>query len=499
MYDFLLKTPFAKQWEKTGTEKRAGTIFPLFSIYSANSAGIGEIPDLKMAIDWCKEAGTSILQILPLNDTGFQPSPFSSQTSIGLNPLHTSLSSLIGTKSIKDEEKYLKAIFPAESGVNYRIAEEKIKVLKSIFNKGVLLPEEFQKFSEDNSAWLNDFSLFRSLKKSHGERSWKKWKKEYRDRDNKSLNTFSTNNKKEIMFWKWIQWQLFEQMKEVKRYAEKREILIKGDIPLFVSDDSADCWVDRKYFKLNMSTGTPPDNFSKKGQIWGMPPYDWENMAKDDFEFFNRRISYAENFYHLFRIDHVIGLFRTWSIKAESKFPEDGFFDPENQKDQIKRGEEILNFIAENSNMLPCAEDLGTIPDFCRKALKRFGIPGLDVGRWQKKYRKTAVSTLSTHDMDLFPVWLEKNGLSSELKDMKKSMEEVLFSPSIFSILMVFEWLFFTETVNPKEASKYRINRPGTKLESNWTARMPLSMEKLLSSEAASKVKILINDSGRNH
>jgi len=480
MYDFLLQTPLRKQWEKIGIRKRSGAVFPLFSIYSRNSDGIGEFSDLKMAIDWCKETKNSILQLLPLNDTGFQPSPFSAQTSIGLNPIHISLSKLIGSKKIKK-------IFPI-ARVGYRIGPMKIKILKSIFNKGVDLPKEFNDFTEINRDWLNDFSLFRALKRHHNEKSWKDWAKKYRDRI--SIEEFAKNNKSEITFWKWVQWQAYEQMSEVKRYAESKNVFIKGDLPLFVSDDSADCWVNRDYFRMGLSTGTPPDDFSKKGQVWGMPPYNWERIMDDDLRIFKQRISYAENFYHLFKIDHLVGLFRTWSVKPNLTSMS-GSFDINDPIEQKKRGEAILRFLIKESNMLPCAEDLGTVPNFCRETLKKLGIPGIDVGRQQKRYRHLAVSTLSTHDMDLYPEWSEKNKAGS----IEEGFDEVLSSPSVFSINLIFDWLFLSKEIDAKTASAYRINRPGTNSPANWSVKVPLSMEELLKSP---KNKV-IEEAVKNH
>lgn len=467
MYDFFFQTSLGKQWKKIGLRKRSGVVFPLFSIYSQNSVGIGEFPDLKMAVDWCEITGNTILQMLPLNDTGFQPSPFSPQTSIGLNPIHISLSKL--KKSIDS---------PVNPRVDYRIGPMKIEILRVIFRKGVELPKKFHDFTETNRDWLDDFSLFRALKRYHAERPWKDWEERYRNRI--SIDDFSKDNSDEITFWKWVQWQAFEQLTDVKRYAESKNILLKGDIPLFVSDDSSDCWVHKERFKMGFATGTPPDDFSHEGQIWGMPPYNWEMMLDENLESFRRRLAYAENFYDLFKIDHVVGLFRTWSVKVGSKSAISGSFDINDPIEQKRRGEAILKSLTKKLNVLPCAEDLGTVPSFCRETLEKLGIPGLDVGRWQKRYRHLAVSTLSTHDMDLFPAWLESKGLGQE--NIEKGFEEILSSPSIFSINLLFDWLFLSKEIDARLASDYRINRPGINSETNWSVRIPLSMEELLES-----------------
>lgn len=498
MYKHLLGTQSKNSWERVGVDRRAGVVFPLFSIYSRDSIGIGEFPDLKLAIDWCKKTNNSILQVLPLNDTGFLSSPFSAQTSIGLNSSHLSLSKLIGVEDTKKEEGYLRKKFPYRlKRVDYKIGREKIKILKKIFEEKLTLSNDFEEFNNKNSVWLDDFSLFQALKTHHKDKSWKKWPKGYRDKEPRFIDNFRKKNQNEILFWKWVQWQCYEQLRDVRGYADKNNILIKGDIPLFVSDDSVDCWMNRDYFLMDKVTGAPPDNFSLDGQMWGMPPYNWDKIIKDDFSFFQRRLAYAENFYHIFRIDHVVGLFRTWMIDSKIKIPKNGFYDIGDDKKQEERGRKILKNILK-SKMLPCAEDLGIVPLSCRGALRELGIPGLDVGRNQKKYREIAVSTISTHDMDLFPSWLNRKKMLSQ-KSIKIGVKEVLSSQSIFSILLIFEWLFFSEIIDSNNTDKYRINIPGIISDKNWSTKMPFSMEELLSHPANRKIKNIIKRYNRSN
>lgn len=454
-YDFVLKTPLSRQWEEIGLSRRSGVIVPLFSIRSRESGGIGEYPDLKFVIDWCKLTGNSIVQLLPLNDTGFLPSPFSPLTSVGLNPIHISLSKI----SQKENER-IKKLFVQQKRIDYRVGSEKLKSLKKIFPKQKL-NEEFYHFIKENEGWLNDYSLFKALKEFHQNKSWTEWKKEFQDKNSKEVFLFKDRHQKKILFWQWVQWVAFNQMREVKEYAERQNVLLKGDLPHFISKDSADCWAEKDWFRLDQTAGAPPDEFSEIGQDWGLPPYDWQAIEKDNFDFIKRRLSYAENFYHLFRIDHVIGLFRTWLVKESS-------FDL--KSNYQKRGEKILRAMIDASSMLPCAEDMGTIPNFCRQTIGKLGIPGLDITRGQRRYRKLAVSTLSTHDMDLFPDWAGPG-------EIKKATKKAIQAPSIFAIFLIFDWLFFSNDLDPDKAADYRINRPGINHPDNWSIVIPYPVE----------------------
>lgn len=495
MYHLLSQTPLGKQWSRIGTDKKAGVIFPLFSIFSKDSIGIGEIPDLRLVIDWCKLTDNKILQILPINDTGGAPSPFSPQTSIGLNPIYLSINHLKGIKIEEKEILRIKKRFPNKGLVRYKLWKEKIKLLKSSFNESVISSEEFNEFINQNDYWLNDYALFRSIKSKNKEKVWEKWDKKIRDREPESILHFKQNNKKEILFWKWIQWELFEQFKEIKEYAQDKKILIKGDLPLLVSGDSVDCWANKLYFKMDLASGAIPDSFSKRGQRWGMPPYDWDKIIEDDFQYLKERLRYAEKIYDLFRIDHFVGLFRIWSIPQRSlKIFKGarGFFDPKDESDQEKRGKEILKLIIENTTMLPCAEDLGTVPHFCRKIMEDFGILGIDTKRWTKEFRPMAISTLSTHDTSLSPEWEKEN------VDIKDNLTSINASVCIFSIPLIFEWLFLGNIIKKEKARSYRVNIPGKKSKRNWAIRLPLSMEELLIHSINSHIKTIIKDSGRS-
>jgi 4-alpha-glucanotransferase len=530
-YRFLLSTPLASRWKKIGIERKAGIIVPLFFIWSKKSVSIGEIPDLKILIDWCQKVGFKILQLLPLNDAGFNFSPYSLQSSFALDPIYLSLSDLIDVKkeSLKEELDVLRKKFPTSTKrVNYKIKGEKLKKLWEIFLKRANLnSKKFRKFKEKNKYWLKDYSIFRILKENFKEKSWEKWPKNFREKNKKEIEKFERLHKKEINFQNWLQWQIFEQLKEVKNYAQKRGIFLKGDLPWLVSRDSADVWSNPQYFDLNFSAGAPPDAFSKRGQRWGMPPLNWERILKDDFIYFKEKLKYAQNFYHLFRIDHVVGIFRIWKIKISEPLKnkgKNGFFDPKDEKIWEERGRKILMEMIKNTKMLPCAEDLGTIPQCCPKVLWQLGIPGISVQRWTKNWRTgefikpenynpLSISTLSTHDTSNFLDWWQNEAEKREKRELLKivargkkigkrelifkSIKAVNNSSSIFCLLLITEWLFLNKILKGKP-SHWRFNFPGKVSKKNWSIRMPISLEEILKNPINFLIKRIIKESKRN-
>jgi 4-alpha-glucanotransferase len=220
-----------------------------------------------------------------------------------------------------------------------------------------------------------------------------------------------------------VQYAAFGQFKAAKKYAASKGVLLKGDLPILISRDSADVWAHPEFFKLDFSAGAPPDMYCAKGQRWGMPTYDWDAIASDnDYRYLKEKLKFAENFYDILRVDHVVGLFRIWSIPQNDP-PENeglhGAFDPSDEDVWGGHGRRLLSKMSENTGMLLCAEDLGMIPKACPTTLREFGIPGNEVQRWVKdwekrhdflppeEYRQISVSMLSTHDTTNWAAWWE--------------------------------------------------------------------------------------------
>ena len=307
--------------------------------------------------------------------------------------------------------------------VNYEIKREKLKLLYRIYKDSDLSRSaKFRKFLKDNEYWLTDYAIYKLIKDEKDEKAWFKWKKPFRTRDEKAISKLVNQNKIRIEFYKWMQWQLNEQLSLVKKYAAENNVLIMGDIPFLVSRDSADVWAHQDYFKLDFEAGAPPDMYFSKGQRWGMPPYEWNNIARDGFSYIKQRLKYAESFYDMFRIDHFVGLLRVWVIETKTskdKGAGEGRFDPEMEYIWSEHGRKLLSVMLEDTQMLPCAEDLGTVPPVSYSILWKAGVPGIEIQRWSKNwhdgfdfirtedYRINSVATVSTHDSSTLPVWWE--------------------------------------------------------------------------------------------
>ncbi|MFT5207980.1 MAG: 4-alpha-glucanotransferase [Candidatus Omnitrophota bacterium] len=533
-YAAFTKTKSRTAWKAIGLKRRSGVALPLFSVHSKNSMGIGEITDLELLADWCLKCGMSIIQLLPLQDTGSGFRPYDAESSFALDPMYLNLSKIPGIKlaNYKNEFSRLKKRYSSSSKkVNYGIKAAKLKLLWRMFNeRNESCERDFKKYILREKFWIKDYALFKTIQYVTGQSSWEKWEKGIRHRNKQWLNLFSKEHKQSILYYQWMQWQLCMQMEGIKKSLSKKGILLMGDIPFLVSRSSADVWTYQSYFKLDYEAGAPPDYFLAAGQRWGMPPYNWKVIAQHKYDYLSQKLKYAERFYHMYRIDHAIGIFRLWTIPASDPMEaagRNGFFEPSHEKEWIKQGEELLNVMLKSSSMLPCAEDLGTIPDCSPGILKKFGIPGMDIQRWMRdwvnesrildneEYRACGISSISTHDTAPFLTWWQelsdgekrsfgnffdrdRNIRSQSLnKCTVLAIQKILAAPSVFSIQLIHDWLALTYP-KKKKAIATPINHPGTFMDSNWSWRIPYSLEELKKLPINKDIKSMHQKSGRN-
>lgn len=482
LYEDFLSKASGKQWKRIRLQRRAGICTPLFSIYSRRSAGIGEIPDLKLMTDWCRKTGMSIIQLLPMNDVGFDFRPYDAQSTFALEPMYLSPENLnhISAGSWKNEINALRNQFPCGQGaVNYQIKREKMKLLWKMFTASEKrLPKKLDEFIRKNRFWLEDYTLFKVIKEEFPENTWEDWPEPYKHKEPELIGSLKKDKARSLRFYAWLQWQLFEQFRDVKSYAASHGIYLMGDLPFLVSRDSADVWSKQEYFKLDRLSGAPPDAYNPKGQRWGMPPYRWEQIEEHGYDYLIEKVRYAQNFYDMFRIDHVVGVFRIWTIAAGEP-PENGglngHFDPESEDVWEEHGRKLLSVMMEHADMLPCGEDLGTVPACSYTVLDDYAVPGMDVQRWQRRweedgsflrpeeYRRNAMAVISTHDMPNLPAWwLCEAGAADEHSfefacredGLDLSMaEERLCDPSVAG------WLHWKEDVQDAEAIPQRLEK----------------------------------------
>lgn len=447
-YKDFLSTASRKQWERLGLKRRSGVSTALFSLYSKDSVGIGEFLDLKLLVDWCKITGLSIIQLLPLNDAGSDFRPYDAQSTFALEPMYLSIEKLrvVNLQPFRERIRGLRESFPLSGAkrVNYKIKEPKLNLLWEIFKNNQEPNNAFKEYIQQNKFWIEDYAIFKVIKEKNQNRTWEDWGAGFKQRDARILNSFKMENSERIMFYQWLQWQAFEQLRTVKEYAISKGVFLMGDLPFLVSRDSADVWAHQENFKLDFCAGAPPDMYFAQGQRWGMPVYNWETIERNGYDYIKERLKYAQNFYDLFRIDHAVGLFRVWAIKIDEPketFGLNGKFQPQDENVWEGHGKKILSVIVENTRMLACAEDLGVVPLCSNKVLAEFGIPGTEVERWvkdwgntynfkePKDYRKNSIATIATHDSSSLCGWwvYEAGTVDGELFKRKCNERGIVF------------------------------------------------------------------------
>jgi 4-alpha-glucanotransferase len=309
------------------TWKGAGVSIPVFSLRSRESMGTGEFSDLRLLVDWALKAGIKLIQILPVNDTSatgtwIDSYPYSAISAFALHPLYLNLNEMAGKKNaslvkpLKKIQKQLNALPDLDYEV---VMQTKIAAVKDIFAavKDEFADDpDFKNFFDSNKSWLVPYAAFCFLKDANGTADFRSWKTygRYTKLAVDKLTSPQSKQYEEISFYYFVQYHLHRQLKKSVLYAHENGIIIKGDIPIGVYRYSCDAWVSPELFHLDLQAGAPPDPFAVKGQNWGFPTYNWERMARDSFQWWKNRFSQMAIYFDAFRIDHILGFFRIWSI-----------------------------------------------------------------------------------------------------------------------------------------------------------------------------------------
>eukprot|EP01118_Nematostelium_gracile_P001570 TRINITY_DN11645_c0_g1_i1.p1 TRINITY_DN11645_c0_g1~~TRINITY_DN11645_c0_g1_i1.p1 ORF type:complete len:572 (+),score=130.63 TRINITY_DN11645_c0_g1_i1:34-1749(+) len=512
-------SPAGPQWDKIGVKHHHGICVPIFSLRTESSCGVGEYLDLFDLIDWCKRHGMDVIQTLPLNDTT-QNSPFSPLSSFSLNPFLISISKL---DHVENQTEEMKKIIDdlRELNKKERVAWDQVNELKqkwllqyySNFGLEIINTKDYVDWVNDNLYWLDHYGLFKTLREKFQGKSWENWP----ENSQKFTPNLVAENKNSVDFYIFIQYLCHVQMSHVKKHAEENGVFLKGDIPFLVSRDSADVWAHRDLFDTSKSVGAPPDMYAKDGQNWGLPVYNWENMEKDHFEWWKQRLAVASRYYHIYRIDHIVGFFRVWAIE-DGKTGRDGEYTPEDKKKWIPQGEKLLRMLLSNSKMLPIGEDLGSIPNGVRSTLQKLGICGTKVVRWERKWddgqqgpffptKKNncdSMTTVSTHDSETLEQWWTQKkeeaktyaqfkGWDYDDKALpenyrKEILTEVHSTPSLFHVNLFNEYLALVPLLVHQDPDLERINVPGTVVDTNWSYRMRPNLKEVVQNQELSRM-----------
>ena len=307
--------------------KGAGVAIPVFSLRSNDSCGVGEFSDIKLLVDWSKKIGLKLIQLLPVNDTTATHSwmdsyPYAAISAFALHPLFIRIDEMILPKQENLIESYLieKEKLNALEAVDYEgVMQLKWKVLRTLFDKNgkhELASASFTEFFNNNAHWLVSYSAFSYLRELHGTVNFNEWPThaKYNEAAIQKLVDPKASTYTKISFYYYVQFHLHLQLKSASRYAHENGIIIKGDIPIGVYRYGADAWQHPTLFHMDKQAGAPPDDFAVKGQNWGFPTYNWEKMAATNYSWWKLRFEQMRFYFDAFRIDHILGFFRIWSI-----------------------------------------------------------------------------------------------------------------------------------------------------------------------------------------
>jgi 4-alpha-glucanotransferase len=313
------------------TWRGAGVSIPVFSLRSKNSFGVGEFTDLKLLVDWVSKTDMKLIQILPINDTDATHTwvdsyPYAAISAFALHPIYTNLEAVAGekyadlVKPLKKKQRQLNELTEVdyEQVLKFKLAT--LHELYAIQKEEFLNDTGFHDFFGNNKHWLVPYAAFCYLRDKSGTSDFSKWKL-HSKYDKETIEKYVSPKAKhydQIAFQYFIQYHLHLQLKEAAAYAHKKGVILKGDIPIGIYRHSCDAWMLPELFNMNVQAGAPPDDFAVKGQNWGFPTYNWKKMEEDGFAWWKQRFDEMSNYFDAFRIDHILGFFRIWSIPVDA-------------------------------------------------------------------------------------------------------------------------------------------------------------------------------------
>ncbi len=494
--------------------RSAGVLIPLFSLRTRHSLGRGEILDLAPMIDLALAMGCSVIQLLPLDETGpAEQSPYSALSVNAIDPIYISIRDLPGVGRVV-LGRARAAVGSGRVVLRSTVRREKLALLERAYRatrarRGRDEGGDLAAFVAANTYWLDDYALFRALEERFEWSSWETWPAELIRREPDALAAVRREFADQIAMYCLWQFIAHREWSAMRAYAASRGVRIGGDLAFSPCAESAEVWANQNDFDLTRSVGAPPDNFNPKGQRWGLPLPNWERMRANGFKLMRARVRHAGSLYDLIRIDHVVGLYRTFNFGADPDAA--GIFTPENEELQRVQGEEIMRTIKEEAGATATeiiAEDLGSVPTWVRESLTRLGVPGYKVMQWERvdwgrpdetflspaSYPELSVATTGTHDTESLTTWWREQPVSEREKLMRalgiagdvnpRAMLDQSARDAILTALYAAPSRLVIIPIQDLFGWSARINRPGTVNDSNWTYRLPMTLERLRRSPA---------------
>jgi 4-alpha-glucanotransferase len=309
------------------TWKGAGVAIPVFSLRSRNSFGIGEFNDLKLLVDWAKTVGLKMVQILPVNDTtathtSADSYPYAAISAFAFHPAYLNLEKLAGNahtgliRPLRKKQRQLNELADVDYEQVMKFKNSVVRELFQVMKEEFLDSTDYFEFFELNRHWLVPYAAFCYLRDKHKTADFNQWRNfnVYDEDAIQKLVAVGQKHHDEIAIHYFIQYHLHRQLKEATEYAHRQGVIIKGDIPIGIYRHSVDAWVAPELYFMNEQAGAPPDDFAVKGQNWGFPTYNWKKMREDGYKWWRQRFEQMSNYFDAFRIDHILGFFRIWSI-----------------------------------------------------------------------------------------------------------------------------------------------------------------------------------------
>ena len=519
--------------------RRLGVLLPVFSLRRGNDLGIGDTLALRSAVDWAAEYHVGFLQLLPINETGADSSPYNAISSVALDPVLICMDLIPGIDpaEIKARDRGSDQLELVDYAAVGAAKWELLEIGYRAFGQEQLGGAAFEEFCEAEKDWLKPYAKYRWLMDHAGTEKWDDWSEQYNTAE-KAEGFIAQQSEAEdrLRFYAWVQWHAFTQWRELREYAEQRDVKLMGDIPIGVSYYSADVFFEPQWFDLTLSGGSPPETFFKDdafacqwGQNWGVPIYRWDELEKYDFSWWRRRVEKLTDVFHIFRIDHILGFYRIYSFpwrperndeflglaKLEARMLTGGLlpkFHPHDddteghKKANLDAGDKYLKMVLEAAGEGEVVgEDLGCVPDYVRPHLAKLGIPGFKVCHWEigadgkvvsgTDYPECAFATYATHDHEPIPaMW-------NSLIDGDEKAEESLALLRDFADLPKLEngqsnseygsdvkWALIGSLCKSRADyaaimvmdlidSERRINIPGTVGGENWRYRLPWKLD----------------------
>lgn len=493
--------------------RHRGVCLPLSSMPSSESWGIGEIPDLVAMARWLQMSDCDQLMLLPVGTMAVgQASPYSACSAMAIDPIYLSLPAIDdfvragGVEHLPSDARQSLAVVTHSPAVRFaEVRRLKWFALSAAFERFVsdewhnrtIRAGAFAGFASRERWWLDDYALFQACAAEWPDASWQDWPSAIAHREPAALTEARRRFSRRILFEQYVQWVADAQWQQARQSAKALGVSLFGDLPFVVNAHSADVWTRQDEFLTEVSVGVPPDAFSDTGQDWSLPMYRWDVIHHTDFAWLKQRARRMASLYDGFRIDHLVGFYRTYGTAPTGE----RFFLPPDEPTQLWQGERAIRAFVE-SGVDVVAEDLGTVPDFVRASIAQLGVGGYKVLRWERhwqlpgrpfvnpaEYPTRSVATTGTHDTEPMAIWwdeaapddrhalaevLHRVGIATsnpsapwndELRDailrlMSTAASEHLFFP----IQDVFGW-------------RERINTPATVGDHNWTWRLPWSVD----------------------